>query len=103
MNTDYFYKFIGEKITTLRKKKGKSQEEIAKSLGVTRVTWNHMEKGAQKITVDRLWEIARLLEVKIFELLPQGDQDFDPATEEKFGDLEKHQVLSELNKLRTKK
>ena len=60
---------IGEVIRTHRKKKGMTQEEAAKRLGVTAPAVNKWENGNSMPDIMLLAPIARLLEVSLEELL----------------------------------
>lgn len=66
----YIYREIGDSINRLRTAKGLSQEKLADILGVTRTSIIHIEKGRQKAPLDKLYFIAEILDVDIFELLP---------------------------------
>lgn len=57
-------KEIAERIKEARLAKGMTQEELAKALGLkSRSSINKMEKDAYEIGLDRLKQIARVLEV----------------------------------------
>ena len=62
----------GEKIRIARTIKGYSQEYMAFMLNISQSTYSKMESGSIELTVQRLFEIAELLEVKIIELLPDS-------------------------------
>ncbi len=57
-------KEIADRIKEARLAKGMTQEELAKALGLkSRSSINKMEKDAYEVGLDRLKEIARVLEV----------------------------------------
>ena len=60
---------IGEKIKTIRKNKGMSQEELALKLNVVRQTISKWEKGFSVPDADMLQKISEILEVDIKQLL----------------------------------
>lgn len=60
---------IGNVIRTYRKKKGLTQEEVAKRLGVTAPAVNKWEKGVSYPDIMLLAPIARLLDVSLDTLL----------------------------------
>lgn len=102
MDTKDFYREIGRRITEARLAKGFSQEDAAKLLEVTRVTWNHTEKGTQKIAIDRLVAIAKLLGVSLNKLIPglSEDTQLDISSEEKFNEEEKNEILTKLEEIK---
>lgn len=60
---------FGEKLKTLRKQKGFSQEELASRLHVVRQTVSKWEKGLSVPDADTLIKLADILEVTVPELL----------------------------------
>ena len=95
-----FYATIGARIADARQSIGLSQEVAAHKIHVTRVTWNHIEKGNQKLTVDRLIDIATLLQIAPSKLVPGLDveEQTDVATEKKFSPEEQSLILEKLAK-----
>ena len=70
MNThEYVYREIGDNIQRLRDKKRLTQEALAARVGLSRTSIVHIEKGRQKPPLDKLYLIAELLDVDVFELL----------------------------------
>lgn len=95
------YISIGSRIAEARQALGILQEDAAKAIGVTRVTWNHIEKGNQKLAVDRLLEIAKFLKVKPVKLVPGLDEEAtDVLTDFNFTPEEQSKVLEKLEKHR---
>lgn len=60
---------IGEIIKRIRKAKGFSQMELAEKIGITYQQFQKYEKGKSKITVDRLIDIAKALDVPLSTIL----------------------------------
>lgn len=58
-----------EKIKALRKKKGLTQEELAKRLGIGRTTVTLWERGDNRPNIDLLMPLAKALGVKADYLL----------------------------------
>lgn len=54
-----------EKIKEVRKKKGYSQEEFAKELGISKVTYNRIENGKTNLFLDRFFQILQILGTEI--------------------------------------
>lgn len=51
---------IGQKIRQFREDAGLSQEQVAKKLGLNRVSYTQLEQGNRKVMADELVEIAKL-------------------------------------------
>lgn len=60
---------FGKKVRLLRKEKGLSQEALADLSGIDRSYMGHIERGSQNITLLKLHQIAKALEVPAYELL----------------------------------
>lgn len=61
---------ILKNIVALRRKRGISQKDLGKRIGISQVNVSKMEKGLTHITVDRLLDIADILQVEVYDLLP---------------------------------
>ena len=59
---------IGEKLVTLRKKHGYSQQEIADMLSVTRQTISNWECGQGAPSLDKAAELAAIYKVSLDDL-----------------------------------
>jgi len=60
---------FGEKVYTLRLKKGMYSEKLATALGVSRSTVNMWESGKRNPTLKNLYEIANFFGVRVPYLL----------------------------------
>ena len=60
---------IKENISSIRKKKGLTQEEMAHSLGISLTAYRDLEKGATSIINGNIYKIARLTGVTTEELV----------------------------------
>ena len=60
---------IISKIQEIRKKKGYSYENMANDLNISAGAYRKIEMNQTKLTVERLYQIAEILSVKIEELL----------------------------------
>ena len=58
-----------QKIITIRTKKGLSLENMALALSITTSSYRKVETGETKLTVERLFQIAEILEVSLSEIL----------------------------------
>ncbi|PTT11106.1 helix-turn-helix domain-containing protein [Caulobacter sp. HMWF025] len=75
---------VGSRVRMRRKLMGVSQEQLADSLGLTFQQVQKYERGANRVSASKLYEIARTLQVPVsffFDGLadPIGDQDVDEA------------------------
>lgn len=77
------------KITELRKKKGMSQAELARRLGIAPPTMHQIEKGIRNMTVERQAQIASALGVPPTELV-----DFAGSDEDRDAILEAYDLAS---------
>ncbi|TXE18344.1 helix-turn-helix transcriptional regulator [Psychroserpens burtonensis] len=58
-----------ENIKRIRKEKGYSHEYIAHELDISQVAYSKLEKKETKLSVERLYRLAELFEVNVYELL----------------------------------
>jgi transcriptional regulator with XRE-family HTH domain len=65
-------KTVADRIKKLRELKNLTQEHMANELGVSQNTYSRLETESTKITIDRLEEIASILEVPV-EMLLKSD------------------------------
>lgn len=63
-------KTLGRNIREERKKKGYSQDAFALAAGIDRSYIGRVERGEVNITVEKLYEIAAVLQCEPFSLLP---------------------------------
>lgn len=64
-----------DKISSTRKKKGLSHENMAFELGISQAAYTNMERNESKLTVERLIRISAVLDKPIyhfFEVSPQN-------------------------------
>ena len=70
---DTFYVAAGKVMRTAREKKGISQDQVGKAVGLSRTSINNIEKGRQKVLLDTFCKIARVIDEKpqaLVALLP---------------------------------
>lgn len=73
-------KEVGLKLRKCREALSLSQQEIADKLSLTKVAYGNIERGTSLISVERLIILARILGVKITDLLPDSVvTDYDRA------------------------
>lgn len=87
---------IKEKICEIRRKKGISQEKMAYNLGITTYSFRKLEKGPTVILNYRIWDIAKILEVSLEELML--DDDFNTGMS--LADIERIKFITEIESLK---
>jgi transcriptional regulator with XRE-family HTH domain len=60
---------VGARVKALRKRRGLSQDALAKRAGLHRVTLANVERGATVPTLDTLARLATALRVSVAQLL----------------------------------
>ena len=77
---------FGTNLSAARRAKGMSQEELAERLGVSRQTIYKWEMGITFPDIDKLYDIAKHLEVSASELLGEAQASAEPAAATPVGD-----------------
>lgn len=77
---------LNEKLTSIRKKEGYSQEEAAERLNVTRQTISNWETGQTSPSIEQSISIAKLYKISLDELT---DNDIRNVIENKVSNTEK--------------
>jgi transcriptional regulator with XRE-family HTH domain len=57
------------KVKSVRERKGLSHEYMGMKLGISQAAYTKIERGQTNLALDRLYQIAEVLDVKIAELL----------------------------------
>ncbi len=68
---------IGEKIRHLRVLKGYSQENMAELIGISPTAYGNIERNGTDISLSRLEQIAKTLEVNVLDILSFGERIFN--------------------------
>ena len=74
---------LGERLATLRKEHGLSQQTVAAALGVRQQVVAYLERNATKLRPKHASTLARLFGVSVGELIgeaPSRERDFAPVT-----------------------
>lgn len=66
---------VFEKIKDIRETKGLTQEDVANALEISPSGYSKIERGETRINIDRLQQIADVLEVNIFDLIPNKEHN----------------------------
>lgn len=65
-----------DNIKEIRKEKGISHDAMALNLGITQAAYSKIEKNETKLSVERLFKIAEILEVSVEKLLNLDSKSF---------------------------
>ncbi|WP_353288934.1 helix-turn-helix domain-containing protein [Wolbachia endosymbiont (group A) of Pogonocherus hispidulus] len=65
---------IAEKVRSWRLKRGYTQKDLAKKIGVTYQIVLQYEKGTRKISIEKLYAIAEILSIGIVDLIPVSNE-----------------------------
>ena len=85
-----------EKIKDIRKNKGYSHEYMAHMLDISQVAYSKIEKNETKLSAERLFKIAEILEAKIEDVLDiKADKIYNQNNNEK-GTFVGHQEVQHL-------
>lgn len=77
---DPLYRLVGDRLCKARVAAGLSQTQLAKKVGINRVSVVNIEKGRQRPPLDLLWQIAEVFGVELVQLIPQK-KDFAAAAD----------------------
>ena len=84
MKTEYAdqYQQIGLKISYYRKRRGMTQEQLAEQIGKNAAYIGHVEAPniRKAVSLDTLFDIARVLEVSAYRFLQFDDDNAPPST-----------------------
>ena len=76
----------GEKIRALRKKRKLTQTDMSSALNISQRAYSKIENDEVQLKIDRLEEIAKLLNIETKELLPNlPNQNFEKVTYSQIG------------------
>ncbi|OHY56135.1 transcriptional regulator [Shewanella algae] len=62
---------FGQRVRTLRKIKGLSQESMAALAGLDRSYMGHIERGEKNITLLKIYQISDALGIEVSDLFPR--------------------------------
>lgn len=86
MNTELSQKQIGQRITELRKMKGLSQEDLAKSVKISRPSLAQIELGNRSVDILELQKLSLILEFSLDDFMSKdfpASQDVDVKEEKR--------------------
>ncbi len=65
---------VNEKIRLIRESKGLTQEDVAKKLDISVNSYGDIERGNTNLKLNRLEQIAKILEISLPELIDTSDK-----------------------------
>ena len=80
---------FGENVAIIRKKKGLSQDELAKKVGTISVTIGRYERDEIKPSIDVATKIADVLEVSLDYLVGSSDAVLEKSLVKKISDIQR--------------
>jgi transcriptional regulator with XRE-family HTH domain len=93
---------VGERLSLLRRARGLSQGELGQQLGITFQQVQKYERGTNRVSAGRLYEIAVLLGVKIEYFFQQPNTASRPAPAPPTGGSE-DDLLAQFEKIKDEK
>jgi transcriptional regulator with XRE-family HTH domain len=66
-----FDREVGLRLQRARKKRGITQQELAKRIGLPRPSYANIESGRQRVPLDVVWRAAVVLDLSIAALVPE--------------------------------
>jgi len=85
----------GEKISSLRKKKNLTQDDMASALNISQRAYSKIERGEVVLKIDRLEEIAKLLNAHVNELL--SDNTMQVFEQVNYSQIGSGKVVNQVN------
>jgi transcriptional regulator with XRE-family HTH domain len=70
-------KDIGQRIRKIRENKEYTQEYVANKLDISQNTYSKIESGNIKLTIDRIGELSKILDIPIEDLLSDESKIFN--------------------------
>ena len=77
MDEEQLYKGLGQRLLRHRSEAGRTQEQVAKDLGLQRTSITNIEQGRQRILVHQLFLLAAAVGVSPTQLLYDHDTPLD--------------------------
>ena len=80
---------FGKRLTETRKKRGFSQEELAKLLGTKGPAIGRYERGVAKPTIEVAGKLAKILGISLDYLVGNSDQELEDSTLQRILEVQK--------------
>lgn len=75
MNKEELNRDIGSHLVTLRRAKKITAKSIAEQLGISAATYRYVEAGKTELTFSRIWQLAEILGVEMYEVIGYDAND----------------------------
>lgn len=80
-----FYREVGLRVQFIRKRRDKTQQEVADELGISRASYANIEAGRQRVSLDLIWKLGIILNAPIHDFVPEPVKPNVPAREWSIG------------------
>lgn len=94
---------VGERISNFRHAKSLTQQDMASKLGMSRAAYNQLENGNTQITIEKIYEIASILNSSIIDFLPGLERNVDPSIHRELSEDSIAEVLNRLENIKKQK
>jgi transcriptional regulator with XRE-family HTH domain len=74
---DRIQKDFGRRLQQERERQRLLQKNLAYGMGLTRTSISNIERGAQRLYLDQVYQAARILQVEVTTLLPEAKHIYD--------------------------
>lgn len=89
---------VGSRLRELRKRRGLTQSELARQIGIQQSDLSRMEKGEYRVSLDNLFRILAVFEMDIAEFFADAAPKPQPATQPlSHDDMQTLQLLRKLS------
>ena len=103
MNLKLSQKQIGQRIMEIRKNKGLSQEDLAKSIEISRPSLAQIELGSRKIDISELFNLSQVLGFSLDEFMSPNFKATESIQDEQLKIKEKSDLRISVPKLKASK
>lgn len=77
MSSNYINEYTGKAIRTLRQSKNLTLNELARKIHVSYQQLQKYEKGTNRLSIDKLYEISKYLGIEIYNFFPNANFSFE--------------------------
>jgi transcriptional regulator with XRE-family HTH domain len=88
---------LSERIRLLRESRGFSQEYMSNKLGITQQAYSSIEKAPEKTSLERLINIAKLLEITLISLLEEDGNYLQHNFNQQGGNAATQMIIHQAN------
>lgn len=112
MKNNYINEYVGKAIRNLRQSKNLTLNEVAVRVRISYQQLQKYEKGTNRLSIDKLYDIARFLGIEVYNFFRGAEVNFDKhnlqklAAGDAFGQIQDEEcrqiILKLMDKLTTK-